>query len=146
MINFLMCLLLSVIVVEAVTEILADSKFFNWFRAWLYPKNFNINTVSCFINNIRLYLFALFNCGYCLSVWVSALVAYMALGIYRLDNFDGLPDWIKWLGVTFILHRLSNWLHVVYEYVRKGRIVTVDVTHRQDSVEILPLDREEQSE
>lgn len=152
MINFLICLLLGTIAVEAVTEIIVDSKLFYGFRAWLLPKSFDDNSLfRRAMNSLRLFLFNLLNCGYCSSVWVSAVMTYLTLDMYSLDNLSGLPIWVRWLGMTFIIHRLSNWLHVVYEYVKKGRILTLDVTHRQDvgnsqQLDKEPLDREEQSE
>lgn len=152
MIDFIISLLLGTIAVEAVTEIVVDSKLFFGLRTWLYPKNFDevsASRLAIVIQHARLFLFNLLNCGYCSSVWISAIVAYLTLDMYNLGGLNHLSVWIKWLGITFVIHRLSNWLHVVYEYVRKGRVLTIDVTHRQDVSQPLdnqPLDREEQSE
>ena len=81
---------LAVIYTEAVTEILVNSMFFNGFRGLLFE-----------INN---FLSELFSCGYCMSVWVSATVAWtLPIGV---DN-----KFIGFVISTFVIHRLSNLFH-----------------------------------
>ena len=129
---FMICLLLAVIVTEAATELVVDSEIFSKVRALLLVKEgMDPNSL---VYRIKLFLFKLINCGYCTSVWIAGAVALLTLDMYNLEHFNLLPDYIKWLGITLVLHRLSNWLHVIYEYVRRGRILTFDVTYRENSV------------
>ena len=132
MMIFMICLLLAVIVTEAATELVVDSEIFSKVRALLLVKEgMDPNSL---VYRIKLFLFKLINCGYCTSVWIAGAVALLTLDMYNLEHFNLLPDYIKWLGITLVLHRLSNWLHVIYEYVRRGRILTFDVTYRENSV------------
>jgi len=50
----------------------------------------------------------LFDCGYCLSVWVGALV------LISYSVFDGM---IYFFGALAI-HRVSNYLHLAVSYLR----------------------------
>lgn len=84
-------LLLLALFVEAVTEILVTSIFFEKPREFVYTRNG--------------FFGELVNCGYCTSVWVSAVVAWLAV----------LPisSWfvVNYIITVFIIHRLSNLLH-----------------------------------
>ena len=31
-----------------------------------------------------------------------------------------------WVLYTFVIHREANWLHVLYELVRRGRVRSID--------------------
>ena len=144
------CILLGTIAVEAITEILVDSNLFASLRSALYPKIYsepNTNNwrsrLLDLVINLRLWLFELFKCGYCTSVWVAGFVAFATLGVYKQPFFDHLSVEIKWMSIAFVLHRMSNWLHVLYEYVRKGRVVTVDVTHREEKEFVYMQEQEE---
>lgn len=134
MIEFAFYLLLGTIATEAATELVVDSEIFQYFRSAVLPKS--VESGPDLIYKIRLFIFKLINCGYCTSVWVSAAVSYFTLELYDIDHFNIIHPLIRWLGITLALHRLSNWLHVLYEYLRKGRVLTHDVTYRRDSSSI----------
>lgn len=116
--------LIAILAVEAITEIVVASdfpiflQFRNWLGVWALPDDEEA------LKQVRWYqtfLQKLFTCGYCFSVWVAFLVVWFLpggyLGMWPLDNF---------VLKLFALHRLSNWLHVFYELVRRGRVHTVD--------------------
>lgn len=124
MINTLVIIIILAIVVEAITEIVTSSTLVaplqaTW-RTWTYPidrpPSGKIQAVMAFIDQ-------LWNCGYCSSVWVSAVVALFAPSL--VSNI-----FINWVIIVFLLHRLSNWLHVLYELVRRGRVKSFDIQMR----------------
>ncbi len=43
---------------------------------------------------------------------------------------------INWLVNVLILHRLSNWLHVVYMLIKKGRVNTNDTELKIAPIEL----------
>lgn len=130
MINFIIIVTLCVIAVEAITEIIVDSLLFQSVKSWLFDIDPTKTKIS---DKLKLFSFKLMNCGYCTSVWVSGVVVFFTIESYGFENLSKLPLFLQWLGMTFVIHRLSNWLHVIYEYVRKGRVLTFDITNRKES-------------
>lgn len=118
----LLTIILLVIVVEAVTEILTSSELTEPFRqAWkrqAYP--IDGPPPDDFYQHARIWSDKLISCGYCTSVWVAAFFA-----IWAPTWFE--PILINWICMTFVLHRLANWIHVVFELVKKGRVKTYDL-------------------
>lgn len=124
-----------IIFVEAVTEIIVDSDFFFPIRNFMaglscifsdkvYPnkKRWYQLPLMLFIICIRLFgsfSTALLRCGYCMSVWVAASVAWMLPGSPSSYTPIELPIWLPiWFMLiidvmlkTFVLHRLSNIQH-----------------------------------
>jgi len=98
-----------IIFVEAVTEIIVDSDFF-------FPIRNGLGKLPFFIGR---FFAALLSCGYCLSVWVAASVAWMLPGSPSSYTPIELPIWLPiWFMLiidvmlkTFVLHRLSNIQH-----------------------------------
>ncbi len=92
MINQLIQWTALIIAIEAVVEIIVDSKIMLPFR------NFAAKISPNFFGE-------LFKCGYCFSVWVAIPAAFIApgeiFGIIYLDVF------LKWI----LIHRLSNIFH-----------------------------------
>ena len=87
MISWILC----VVAVEAVTEIVVTSEIF------LRLRNF-IAKISDFFGG-------LVGCGYCLSVWISASIAWALPGVVT-------DIWcIDFIIKVFVLHRASNALH-----------------------------------
>ena len=86
--------LAAVIAVEAVTEIIvsSDMPLILWFR--------NV----CAKYNPR-FLGKLFSCGYCMSVWIAAMIAWSLPG--QLTGYVVLDVILK----IFIIHRCSNIFH-----------------------------------
>ena len=130
---------------EAATEILVAAKITDGLRAFIFrlafpaiPDNYPSHkdpprsyAVARFVND-------LLKCGYCTSVWVAMFFASFAPTVF--DNV--LVNWL----VNFIaIHRLSNWFHVVYSLVSKGRIKThdLDVTVRVENGSFRPVGGEE---
>lgn len=117
--------LAAIVATEAVSEIIVESKFFFPFRTIIAKLAFpevphehdNSDTtlrLKSYAQKISLFVHALVSCGYCVSVWVACFWTL----------YLGLPYWFI---MAFIIHRLSNWLHVLYELCRRGRVKTVDL-------------------
>jgi hypothetical protein len=84
--------LAAIILTELFTELIVKSVLFRPLR------------VKVSINE---WLYELFHCGYCMSVWVSAGVVFTIGTSY---DFTGIS--VVDLGLTaLIVHRLSNYLH-----------------------------------
>ena len=96
---------MAIIFVEAVVEIEVDSALFSSFRSRVHD-----------IKYFGHYLGGLFTCGYCLSVWVSAIVAALYIPtrvgwIELKTDYFALYWIINFILNTFILHRLSGIWH-----------------------------------
>jgi uncharacterized membrane protein len=96
--------LLSIILTEALTEIVTKSEIFFPIR----NKIFNIGQNNKFFE----WLHKLLDCGYCFSVWAGALTALLLLRDLHL-----VSPYIDWFMVGLILHRLSNLCHNVIDRV-----------------------------
>lgn len=113
----LIILLLLSLAVERITEILVASKFFAPIRDIFRAKNLEqLNTYNhwWFLDNV-------FHCGYCMSVWVSVSIAW--LNVFVITNMI----LINYILFVFIIHGLSNIIHVGYELLRRGRATYLDV-------------------
>jgi hypothetical protein len=129
---FLAIIFLISVAVEAVTEIITSSELTEPLRKkwkeWTYP--LDGPPPDNFTQKAKVWFDKLISCGYCTSVWVGGF-----FGIWAPKY--GTGSWlIDWLLITFVLHRIATWLHVVYELVRKGRVRTYDLEVKmQDSEE-----------
>lgn len=114
------------VVTEAVTEILVDAKITEGLRGLVFRKanpdfekelNGKEPKPGPFVWR---FLSDLLSCGYCTSVWVAAVAALAAPRWF---------DWwvVNWLIMVFMIHRASNFLHVVFSLVKKGRVKTYDI-------------------
>lgn len=104
----------AIIFVEAVTELILNGEIFEKFRELMFKlSNFTGSLVSC---------------GYCLSVWVSASIAWAL----PLGFFHPVVDFVV---ATFVLHRLSNIFH---ELVARwlGRMPWTLQLHKVETVHI----------
>lgn len=135
-------LLICVVATEASTEIIVDSKLFDGFHHFVrqraYPPDAPPPTGA------RLWwkwLDDLTSCGYCTSVWMAGLFVTLLPGYHQIHwrGWWHLPGeilvWIgyvppAWFAQKLLVHRLSNWLHVAYQLVRRGRVRTYDHTVR----------------
>lgn len=86
--------LLMIIFIEAVTEILVESSIFENTRLKLAQFNGLLGE--------------LIHCGYCTSVWVSLSISW----IYPFVICDYFAA--NYLLTAFVLHRLSNMLHELF--------------------------------
>jgi len=114
----------AIIFIEAVVEIEVESELFKAIRARLMPSEH-----SRFIT-IRWYINGLFSCGYCLSVWVSAIVALFVPTKFINDGMGSLLSEIvdcpiifmvsSYIISVFVLHRFSNCLHeLIHRWINR---------------------------
>ena len=78
------------LVVEGICEILTKADVFKFLQDWSKPRD------SFFKK--------LLSCAYCLSVWVSFLICFVFAD-------SSIPLVLE----MFLVHRLSNWYHHIYE-------------------------------
>jgi len=107
---------------EAVTEIMVDSEFplFSDIREMVARIALPDTPRNDLKHRSIVFFHRLISCGYCFSVWVAAFFA--------LFSFIIIPNpFINWVCHTFLIHRLSNMIHVSYELLRKGRVKTYDI-------------------
>ena len=90
--------LLTVVAVEATVEIITSSALFEPFHMWLGHRT-EKSRLAAFVSGLT-------NCGYCMSVWVAASLAWALPEIAPYVIIDIL---IK----TFAVHRLSNLWHEI---------------------------------
>jgi len=111
-----------VIAVEAISEIITSSKLTEPIRGMLFKAAFGDGEPPepSIKQSVQTFFYNLLDCGYCTSVWVAAFAAFFAPKLFA-------PSFFNWLLSVFIIHRLSNWLHVFYELIRKGRVWSFDV-------------------
>lgn len=98
----------TIILIEAVTNILTKSELFRPLRAYLFGSN---NRVLRFIHNIL-------DCPYCTSVWVS-LSSIILLCLYT-NNL--LPRILALFFMGIVLHRLSNVLHFIIDRIDSNHV------------------------
>lgn len=89
--NNLIIWLVTVLAVERITEIIINGAIFERPRHWILSKN---NLFS-----------ELVGCGYCMSVWVSAIFAWALPGCFFNNEYLNIATKI------FVAHGLSNILH-----------------------------------
>jgi hypothetical protein len=136
--------LFLIIVVEAISEIIVAAKITDWFRAFLLHRAApNLDEYPELVGkelpyqSLFVFLHSLFTCGYCTSVWIAGAIAVFAPWVYRFNQPDDslfvkLVVWIvNWFLATMILHRLSNWFHVLYSLIQRGRVKTYDIAVTQ---------------
>jgi hypothetical protein len=123
--NSMIALLLVIIAVEAVTEILVASKIFFALRDKISQRG---------------ELWATFvNCGYCVSVWVSA-AAVLVLPRLIIDHQ------VDYIFRIFIVHRLSNVLHELFSRWFGRMPWMLMLNSGQDVPPVLKRDANEQAE
>lgn len=114
--------------VEAITEIITSSDIMSPLRQWIKDKAYTYPPSDNTITRSYAWLDKLISCGYCTSVWISG-----ALCIWSDIKIVGYAV-IDTVIVVFAVHRLSNWLHVAYELIRKGRVGSMEVDVRLKDV------------
>ena len=100
-------LFISVLMVEAITEIVVKSDIFYPVRKFLFGKK-----------DIKIFQFLhnLLDCGYCFSVWAGWFVCLL---LNPMGNFILINQYIDWFFVGLFLHRLSNLTHFILDVFRK---------------------------
>jgi hypothetical protein len=134
-------LIILVIATEAVTEIIVASEFplFLWFRNNLAQRAIPDTPRNDFKQQTTVAVYKLFSCGYCFSVWTAGFFALFTPELFY-------NQFVNWMCMTFLLHRLANWLHVIYELVRKGRVSTHDAELSVRVIMVEPDEDEDEDE
>jgi hypothetical protein len=99
--------LCSIVLVEAITEILTKSELFEPVRKFFFDRK---------KNKLFNKLHDLIDCGYCTSVWIGF---FTALLIFSDVNF--INKYIDWFIIGLILHRLANFLHSIFDWINKDK-------------------------
>lgn len=97
---FSIIIFVLIVFIEGATELLVKSEFFSWFR----------NLISR-IPLVGIFLYKLFSCGMCTSVWVSIMPALFVAGSTNpVSNFveNYYISFVIWLVFLF---RASNHFH-----------------------------------
>ena len=92
-------IIIASIIVEALTELLSKSEFFNPLRDWLFEGE-----------RIRMFFFTVLECGYCTSVWVAFFVQFF-VDVCFINVF------IDWFIIWILVHRISNVVHFLVDRV-----------------------------
>ena len=124
--------IMAVICVEAIVEIEVNSDLFAGIR----------DRIAKIKGLPGWYLNGLFSCGYCLSVWVSAVIALFIPTkiIPSAGSLFDMPTVIvgiaNYLLIVFVLHRLSNiWHEVVYRWIeRLPYIISIRSSSEEEEV------------
>lgn len=102
MLEILLFIIFFIVCVEATTELLSKSEFFNPFREFL----FNRRKYKLFK-----FLHSVFDCGYCLSIWISIFYTIF----FYLIIVDLISFYVLFLPIVLFFHRLSNILHFIID-------------------------------
>jgi len=94
-------IIVSVILIEALTNILSKSAIFEPVRKYCFTSN---RLVFKLIHKIL-------DCPYCTSVWVAMFI----MAMYKLYNKSLLPSILALFFMAIVLHRLSNILHFIID-------------------------------
>ena len=123
MINIIILYVLSAIAVEAISEIITSSDLTFGFRSWLNKLAFPDVPRDILGRGAVAWFYKLISCGYCTSVWVAA-----GISIALPKPVEGILGWVL---CVFVVHRVSNLVHVVYELIKKGRVKTFDIMYQK---------------
>lgn len=117
-----------IIAVERATELVVESKIFEPLRLYFKKLAYNedIPPRDDLKQKILVQIDYLLNCGYCVSVWVSALMAAT------------MSTRFPFIVNLLFLHGGSNLYHVLYELLRRGRVrsydIVLDIRRTKDNV------------
>lgn len=112
---------IAIIAVEAITEIIVDSKIFLPLRNYIAKKA--MPDIPTGRNTIFNFLHDLISCGYCTSVWVSSFVMTLLV----ISGTKIFYPVINEIILVFFIHRMSNLFHVLYQLTLRGRVNTLDI-------------------
>ncbi len=103
------CLILCVVVTEAIVELLCKSRLF------LPLRNFIDNITSkdsWFCKNIVGFINKIISCGYCTSVWVSSVITPLVIFFSEGYEITNIKNWLLVIMLVIFVHRVSNYLHM----------------------------------
>ena len=95
--NLVLPIIATVILIEAITNIITKSDLFLPIREFLFKSNYKLLK----------FMHRVIDCPYCTSVWVSLFCIAM-LYLYIINT---LPHILALFFMGIVLHRLSNILH-----------------------------------
>lgn len=108
MLLILFKLLLAIVTTEAITELVVKSEFFHPLRKTIFKLGKHINIFN--------WVHSLLDCGYCFSVWSSALVTFL---LFKSDFLRFGLEGLLAMGVfTLFIHRLSNLFHSIMDKIQ----------------------------
>ncbi len=96
----------GIVLTEALTELIVKSEILSPFRKFFFDRREN--------NKLSNRIHELLDCGYCTSVWIGWF-----FGILLFRESLLISEYIDWFFVGLLLHRLSNFLHNIYDRVYK---------------------------
>ena len=96
--------LLSIVLVEAITEVITKSEIFLPIREKIFKLGQKIKFFK--------WLHSLFDCGYCFSMWSGMFISVL---FFRDVNL--IHHYIDWFFVAIVLHRLSNLFHNIMDRI-----------------------------
>ena len=105
-----------IIATERVAEIIVHSELFGAFR----------EKFSTFWVHKNHPVFAkLVTCGWCTSVWIAGMIAFLYSESAPLPSHSD-----HWPLRAIVLCGLSNYWHTIFELIRRGRTISIDVQVR----------------
>ena len=110
--NVWIMFILTIVLVESITEILTKSELFSPLREFFFNRR-DRSKICKWFNN-------LLECGYCTSVWVSWFVVFM----WYLKP-ENVLVYIFFGGL--ILHRFANMLHFLIDRLNSNRTRDLDL-------------------
>ena len=96
-------LIISVILTEAITEVLVKDQITMFIREWLF--NHKTNKVFKFLHD-------LLDCGRCCSFGVGICMSVIFIDTILINEY------VSWLLFGLIIHRMSNLWHFVIDRTR----------------------------
>jgi hypothetical protein len=117
MIDQITKIILISLAVERITEIIVASVLFAPIRDYFRSKNI----IDSSGYSIWWFLDSVLQCGYCMSVWVSASLAWVSP--YEFTEHAIINIFVS----IFVIHGLANLYHVAYEFARRGRVLHHDI-------------------
>ena len=102
--------LFTIVLIEAITNIITKSQFFSPVREFFF--NRRKNKLFNFVHN-------LLDCPYCTSVWVGLFVYICWF------YFDSIIINVVFMGIAF--HRLSNVLHFIIDRLDQDRTRSLNI-------------------
>jgi len=106
--NLALGIIITIILIEAITNIISKSELFGPLREFLFKSN----------NRILKFTHDIVDCPYCTSVWVSLFCTVM---LY-LYNINTLPQILALFFMGIVLHRISNVLHFIIDRVDSNHV------------------------
>jgi len=95
-------MLIKILIFSIVTEALVE----------ILRKSYPMAKIRSYLDEVNFFS-QLLNCGWCCSIWAGLVVAYF----YPLALLSSL--FTNWVFSGIIYHRLSNYIHTSYDYLKQ---------------------------